>query len=206
MNEKDIYKDFESIKKELVYNDTLKYFSNNDKFIFEQIKTKDDLGFLINHHELITQPSNEDIRKFNYFLYETFKDIDLNLSYLLNQTFKNKVPIKILIRYWLRIFSFVDVSKIINEDLKKKSTNYDIYVKLLYCGLRYQYIKPILNKNFYRGGTLSINELDEIQNNLKNKNLDLPGCICFSKVFLNCSYKKKLNFLISSLLGSVINL
>ena len=194
MNKKDIYEDFESLKKELVFNDTLKYFSNNDKFIFEQIKTKDDLGFLMNHHELITEPSNEDIRKFNFFLYETFKNIDLNLSYLLNQTFKNKVPKKILIRYWLRIFSFVDVSKIINEDLKKISTNFDVYVKLLYFGLKSKYIEPVLKANFYRGGTLSKYELEEIQNNynLKNKNSELPGCICFSKVFLNFSLKKEI--------------
>ena len=192
MNEKDIYENFESIKQQLVYNDTLKYFSNNDKFTFEQIKTEDDLSLLMNYHKLINEPSNEDIRKFNFFLYETFKNIDSNLSYLLNQTFKNKVPKKILIRYWLRIFSFVDVSKIINEDLKKKSTNFDIYVKLLYFGLKNKYITPILNQNFYRGGTLSINELDEIKKNLKNKNSELPGCICFSKVFLNFSLKKEI--------------
>ena len=192
MNEKDIYENFESIKQQLVYNDTLKYFSNNDKFTFEQIKTEDDLSLLMNYHKLISEPSNEDIRKFNFFLYETFKNIDSNLSYLLNQTFKNKVPKKILIRYWLRIFSFVEFSKIINEDLKKKSTNFDIYVKLLYFGLKNKYITPILNQNFYRGGTLSINELDEIKKNLKNKNSELPGCICFSKVFLNFSLKKEI--------------
>ena len=38
-NKKLILENFESIKKELIINDALKYFSNNDKFIFEQIKT-----------------------------------------------------------------------------------------------------------------------------------------------------------------------
>ena len=52
MNEKDIYENFESIKQQLVYNDTLKYFSNNDKFTFEQIKTEDDLSLLMNYHKL----------------------------------------------------------------------------------------------------------------------------------------------------------
>ena len=75
-----IFKDFESSKKELIINDEIKYFSNNDKFIFEQIKNKDDLGLLINYHKLLSEPSKEDIRKFNHFLYDTFKDIDINLS------------------------------------------------------------------------------------------------------------------------------
>jgi hypothetical protein len=105
-----IFTDFESLKKELIINDAIKYFSNNDKFIFEQIKNKDDLGLLINYHKLLSEPSDEDIRKFNHFLYDTFKDIDINLSYLLNQTFKQRVPKRIILRYWLRIFSFMKVS------------------------------------------------------------------------------------------------
>ena len=107
-NKKLIFEDFESIKKELVINDALKYFSNNDKFIFEQIKTEDDLGLLINYHKSITRPSDEEIYKFNKFLYETFKNNQPNLDYLLKQTFKYNVPLNIIIRYWLRMFSFIE--------------------------------------------------------------------------------------------------
>ena len=70
----------------------------------------------MNYHELMSEPSNED----NFFLYEKFKKIDLNLSYLLRQTFIYKLLKTILIRYWLSIFSFMKISKIIKEDLKKK--------------------------------------------------------------------------------------
>ena len=188
-----IFTDFESLKKELIINDAIKYFSNNDKFIFEQIKNKDDLGLLINYHKLLSEPSNEDIRKFNHFLYDTFKDIDINLSYLLNQTFKQSVPKRIILRYWLRIFSFMKVSEEINNDLKKRNGNkFDVYIKFLYHGLSKEYIKPILNQSFYRGGILSIDELNEIKNNLKNKKTDIPSCICFSKVFLNFSLDEKI--------------
>ncbi len=41
----------------------------------------------MNYHELMSEPSNED----NFFLYEKFKKIDLNLSYLLRQTFIYKL-------------------------------------------------------------------------------------------------------------------
>ena len=151
-NEKLILENFESIKKELIINDVLKYFSNNDKFIFEQIKTEDDLGLLINYYKSITQPSKEEINKFNKFLYETFKNIDLNLDYLLNQTFQYSVPLKIIIRYWLRIFSFIEFSEIMNNNLKKRSgNNFDVYVKLLYSGLKDILISHIINQNFYRG-------------------------------------------------------
>jgi hypothetical protein len=187
-NEKLILENFESIKKELIINDVLKYFSNNDKFIFEQIKTKDDLGLLINYHKSITKPSDEEIYKFNKFLYETFKNIDSNLDFLLKQTFKYNVPLNIIIRYWLRMFSFIEFSEIINKDLEKRSgNNYDVYVKLLYSGLKDKLISPILNQNFYRGGKLLITEINEIKKNLDTTNKNLPKCICFSKVFLNFS-------------------
>ena len=89
------------------------------------------------------------------------------------------------------MFSFIEFSEIINNDLKKRSgNNYDVYVKLLYSGLKDKLISPILNQNFYRGGKLLITEINEIKNNLNTTNKDLPKCICFSKVFLNFSLSK----------------
>ena len=191
-NSKLIYSDLDSVISNLDY-DLKKYFENFESFDFEYIRTKEDLYFPMSFNQLISEPSAEEIRKFNYFLNFTYKDSDENLRYLLNQSFKPKVPKIIIMKYWIRAYSFKVFSDEMNKDLKNKFVNkFRIYVRMLYTGLKKKYLQFKIDQPLYRGGITTEEELSLIHSYLQEKNKDLPSCICYSKVFLSFTTDKKM--------------
>ena len=92
------------MEKELKIDETLKYFSRNEKFIFDNVSSKEDLYLPMNFHKLITQPTAIEMKRFNNFLHEKYKES--TIDYLLSQTITPKVPLELVIKYWLRLYSF----------------------------------------------------------------------------------------------------
>ncbi len=50
-----------------------------ETFLFDYIKSKDDLKIPINYHNLMSEPSHEEIKKFNNFLIQIYHDKNVEL-------------------------------------------------------------------------------------------------------------------------------
>ena len=188
--------EFNEIKKYLEIDGLLDYFSRNEKFIFEYCERIESLYLPIHYHQLMSKPSDEEIYKFNLFLYENFGNLnDNNSRKLLNQTFKNSIPIVLIVKYWLRLFSKIEFSEIVNNNLRNQvGNNFDIYVRLLYYALEKQYLQSSIDFSLYKGGIISNEEFDQINEFLTNKSPNLPGAYCFSKIFLSFSLNRDCAF------------
>lgn len=189
-----IFSKFSDIMKQLSLDNLLEYFSKNEKFIFEYCESIESLYLPLNYHQLISKPSNDEILKFNFFLHENYLDLNSNdIIKLLNQTFKNCVPIELIVKYWIRLYSFNEFSEEINKELREQVENkFDVYVRLLYYSLNKRYIQPVINKNFFRGGIMTNKEIEVIDNYIKNKKYNIPGSYCFSKIFLCFTLKREI--------------
>ena len=188
--------EFNEIKKFLEIDSLLDYFSRNEKFIFEYCERIESLYLPINYHQLMSKPSNEEIYKFNIFLHINFGNSnDNDFRKLLNQTFKDSIPIEVIVKYWLRLFSKIEFSEIVNENLRNQvGNNFDVYVRLLYYALDQQYLQSSIDFSLYKGGKISNQEFDQINEFLKYKSPNLPGAYCFSKIFLSFSLNRDCAF------------
>ena len=189
-----IFSKFSDIMKQLSLDNLLEYFSKNEKFIFEYCESIESLYLPLNYHQLMSRPSNEEILKFNFFLHENYLDLNSNdIIKLLNQTFKNCVPIELIVKYWIRLYSFNEFSDEVNKELREQVGNkFDVYVRLLYYSLNKRYIQPVINKNFFRGGIISNKEIDTINNFIYNKKYNIPSSYCYSKIFLCFTLKREI--------------
>ena len=169
--------------KQLSIDNLLEYFSRNEKFIFEYCSSIESLYLPLNYHQLMSRPSNEEILKFNFFLHENYLDLNNNdILKLLNQTFKDSIPIEVIVKYWLRLYSFNEFSDEVNKELREQVGNkFDVYVRLLYYSLNKRYIQPVINKNFFRGGIISNKEIDTINNFIYNKKYNIPSSYFFKR-------------------------
>ena len=89
-NSKLIYSDLNSVISNLE-PDLKKYFESFERFDFENIRTKEDLYFPMNCTQLIIVPSNEEIREFNVFLNDIYKNSDVNKLFIKSK-FQTKSP------------------------------------------------------------------------------------------------------------------
>ena len=189
-----IFYKFEDVMKQLSIDNLLEYFSRNEKFIFEYCNSIESLCLPLNYHQLMSKPTNDEILKFNFFLHENYLDLNNNdIIKLLNQTFKNCIPIELIVKYWLRLYSFNEFSDEVNKELREQIGNkFDVYVRLLYYSLNKRYIQPVINKNFFKGGIITNKEIDIINNFINNKKYNIPGAYCYSKIFLSFSLKREI--------------
>ena len=195
-----IYHSFDDLinSKVIINNDHMAYFARNERFIFDYVEKKEDLIIPLNFHKFLTEPNLEEIRKFNNFLYDSYKDRDITFEQLLGQTFTPKVPKSIIMKYWLRAYFIQYFAEDLNYDLRTKIGNkFDVYVRLLYYGLKRNLLKPVTNKKLYRGGIINDYEIQEINKYLSapdNSNLNIPKCTCFSKIYLTFSSDEKVAY------------
>ena len=105
-----------------------------------------------------------------------------------------KVPCEILVKYWLRAYTLETYFyKEMNNYLTRNAgEDFDIYIRVLYHSLLIKAIIPSIYRNLYRGAKIKTDELNYIDNSLKNKKEGLPGCICFNKAFLSSSTNKNI--------------
>ena len=189
-----VFSNFSDVMKQLSIDNLLEYFSRNEKFIFEYCNSIESLCLPLNYHQLMSKPTNDEILKFNFFLHENYLDLNNNdIIKLLNQTFKNCIPIELIVKYWLRLYSFNEFSDEVNKELREQIGNkFDVYVRLLYYSLNKRYIQPVINKNFFKGGIITNKEIDIINNFINNKKYNIPGAYCYSKIFLSFSLKREI--------------
>ena len=189
-----VFSNFSDVMKQLSIDNLLEYFSRNEKFIFEYCNSIESLCLPLNYHQLMSKPTNDEILKFNFFLHQNYLDLNNNdIIKLLNQTFKNCIPIELLVKYWLRLYSFNEFSDEVNKELREQIGNkFDVYVRLLYYSLNKRYIQPVINKNFFKGGIITNKEIDIINNFINNKKYNIPGAYCYSKIFLSFSLKREI--------------
>ncbi len=102
-----------------------------------------------------------------------------------------EVPIEILVKYWLRLYTFNEpnIYLIINEGLNEGNDQYDIFTRVSYSGLRLKGLKSLVNVPLYRGSKITLDEIKYIEDKINNKkkNKKIPECICYSKSFLSFS-------------------
>ena len=220
-HKKYIYPSIKRLLSDLCKKDTYKSntipsieINEDNLFSFEYVDTNK-LSFPLYIRTLIKQPTNEEIEKFNKFCRdkdfaknnknnnsiinprkkEEYKDKE-DLRYLLEQIerverLKIIIPFPILIKFWLRIYTYhTNFYREINYILKKNSNSiYGIYVRGLYHGRKY--IDFDIKHTLYRGSNISNKELKQLKEYLKNKK-DSKICHCYSKSFFSCSLDKEI--------------
>ena len=157
-----------------------------DNFCFEYIKEAKDLILPIRYSMFIYDPSKEEIIRLNKLMIDKFyynEDFDS----LINQTFIDvDIPIDILVKYWLRAYTLdCYFHQFLNQELKSGIEDYDLYTRAVYYGLKNKSIDFLTDKPLYRGSIIFNEEVKVIENNLKIKKKKLPGCICYSRIFLS---------------------
>ena len=160
-------------------------------FAFEYIKNKDDLKLPLYFNKLFATPKNDEIVKFSKLLKNKFASKNQILNELLDQILyvKTELPIEVLVKYWLRMYTINSpFYKDVNVNLvTRKDNSYDTFIKTCYAALKKNALSVFTQKKLYRGTVLSKKEIKNIQTFLKNKQKDLPACVCYNKGFLSCS-------------------
>ena len=173
---------FEEVQKKLLVNEIYKPkriepYNFDDKetiFTFEYIKESKDLIFPLCFTEHIVYPTNNEINDFNKFILDKFSENNSKLTKLIEQLIIDiKIPCAILVKYWLRAYTFeTDFYHEMNKYLKKnfgKCEDFYTFIRVLYYSLSIKEINPLLDIELYRGSKIKKDELNYIDNSLKNK-------------------------------------
>ena len=107
----------------------------------------------------------------------------------------DEIPIEILCKYYARLYTLnSDYNIILNKNLNlsKNKEDYLPFIKVLYEGLKLKAFPLSYEKILYRASLITIDEINKIKEFLKNKKLDLPCSIMFSKSFISFSKDKNL--------------
>ena len=186
-----VFDEFSDVKNEILKDNISDYFSSDKRFSFELIKTEEELSIIINYYKfvILAKPPKEEIRIFNKFLYDKFKS-HFQIYQLLKNTFAYDIPEKLLIQYWLRLYSISDFQNFMNDNLQKGTSNeFGIYTQLLYIGLNNNLIQPYLNTKLYRGGIITKNELERIKS-FKKKKMIFMDILVIQKYLFHLLLKK----------------
>ena len=194
-----VYDKFSQVKKELERDDINishyippnKFDENNNCFSFEYINASNDLILPLTFMEFMELPNKFDVFGFNKLLLYKYSQ-NIEMKELIEQLLmdpKTKIPLPILVKYWVRAYTLQTLFyKEMNYILEEKSSNeYDTFIRVLYYGLKKKILIPYVNTNLYRGALIKQEEIDYIEQSLKNKKRNLPGCICYNKAFLSSS-------------------
>lgn len=187
----------DELKCKNIYNFNQNCFFNNNEsyknnFCFEYIEESRQLILPLHLTDFLGIPNQNEIKDFNIFVLENFSN-NRKIKELIEQLLlKSKVPLQILIKYWLRAYTIESTFfRQMNIYLKERLGNqFDTYIKVLYYGLRQNYISSCIDKELFRGGSITKDELKYINNSLVNKKENLPGCICYNKSYFSTSKDK----------------
>ena len=122
------------------------------------------------------------------------KNIGKNKIYeLVSQLKDKKLHKRIILRYWLRIYTlqsefFIKLNKLFRQKDKKMSFFYP-FIKLCYEGIKNNYIKTC-SQEIYRCSLITIKEFDELNKNFISRVNGFPKLIVFSRSFLSFSTDK----------------
>ena len=169
-------------------------------FTFEYINELKDLILPLTFKEFMDIPTKAEILEFNEFLLDKYQKSSSELKDLISQLIVDiNIPLPILVKYWIRAYTIPsNFYRELNYILIKKLNNdFDIYIRVLYQGLKMKAIKPLIDVELYRGSLIKLKEVNYIKESLSNKKENIPGCICYNKSILSTSISKEiaLNFL-----------
>ena len=188
-NEKHIFDDFSKLNTEILSDDISKYFAKEKNLIFNTIDNLKELTIPLYYPNIINmskKPSDEEIKAFNELLYKEF-DSNKTIKDLLYPTFQYNIPLELLIKFWLRLYSISSFAKIINDHLIQKDNAFNIYTSFCYYGLNAKLIKPFFEKKLYRGAALSEEEYNKLTSSSPGKKT-----ICFISIFLKFNIDEKI--------------
>ena len=161
---------------------------------FEYIDCLEKLMLPLFFKVLIEMDSDNNIEKFNNYLYQTYSKYDVLKNLLKAIDSIPNIPIELLSKFYARLYTtpstfHFDVNNYLGLNKKDK---YLTYIKTLYEGVKLKSLPLASDYNFlYRGSKISNDEINNIKNYINNKKEDLPGSIVFSKSFLSFSKEKK---------------
>ena len=156
----------------------------NNIFTFEEISSPKNLILPSLYNEISlsnTDISDSEIQNFHNILTEkhpNYQIITLITPFL--QINKNLIP-NILCKFWARCYTFESsFYRVMNNSLMKGEwDNYNIFIKMMYKGVKLKSLTSSFNQKFYRGQLISKVEYDNIYNSINNNNKQLIYSRCF---------------------------
>ena len=162
--------------------------SEDIKLTFEYIDNKSKLIFPLFFKILIENASNNDIQKYNNYLYKRFYRENNYVKDLLGpiKSIPN-IPMELISKYYARLYSTSsNFHSALNRDLiENKKIEHLPFIKTLYEGVKLKAL-PLCKKNkLFRGAILSNEEIKKIESYSNKQIGQLPSSIVFSKLFLS---------------------
>ena len=208
---KTTFKDlFDFIKKRDINSDKTSYDINNlphqegklisnkynvTQLMFEYINSKEKLILPLCFKSLIENISEEKIKQYINYLYDTYSKENNELKNILDilKTIP-KIPIEILSKYFIRLYTLEsNFYKNINKDLELNKINKHLpFIKILYEGIKLRTLPFSSYINLYCASIISTDDLNKIKYNVKNKINNLPSIITYTKSFLSFTKDKNI--------------
>jgi hypothetical protein len=162
---------FDSLVKNKIEKNIISNTYNNECFNFEKIDSIPKLYFPFIYSKLIEKISDEEIYEFNKNILKYDNEQITKLIYPL--TFLKQIPIEILSKFWLRIYTLETnfYSNMNCKLMKLKGKEFNTFIKLLYYSLNNKFLKSRCDICFYRGDILSNDELKIIIDKSKSESI-----------------------------------
>lgn len=160
----------------------------NENLIFRTISNENELILPIFYSKYLINTTEEQIYNFNNEV-SKMKDSDEIIQFLFSQLVEaKKIPINILIKFWLRAYSTNgSFNEIINEKLLKKEYNdYLPFIQKLYEEAN-KCLYESKSEKLYKGIIIEEGKLDTFLKDFKEKNFDndTPKAIIYGETFFS---------------------
>ena len=191
---------FSEIQNFIINDIKLKIFDDKDiQLTFERIDSKEKLYLPILYKTLIESESAHKIEQYTNKLYDKYNENE-NLKELFGSIKSiTKIPNELLSKYYARAYTAESkFYKEMNEDLAlNRFGDYLTFIKVLYEGIKYKSFPLVKEEKLYRGSLISKDEINKINEFLKQKKDGLPAGMVHSKSFLSYSKDESIaiNFL-----------
>lgn len=164
------------------------YYNSQNTFSFESIKSSNQLILPIYLLKYLNIPNRREIYDFNCFLFDKYSKNNEMKELLEQLLIYIPIPNEILFKYYIKALKInPELLYEMNFCLEQQFCfDYDIFMKVLYMGLKNNSIETYKNK-LYKSAIISMDQLNYISNSLNNHNNSLPSCICYNKSFLYLS-------------------
>ena len=140
----------------------------------------------------IKEEDKKKLDKFTLSLYNGYKD-DEDIEKILSQIINLKnIPIELLCKYWLRVYTAKSFHFKMNNCLNSRKTReYSLFIKMMYEGVKIKALESPIKKYIYRGAHMEKTEINNIKECLNNKENNITTGILFCRAFLSFSCSKK---------------
>ena len=190
---------FSEIQNFIINDINFKFVDKDIKLTFERIDSKNKLYLPILYKTLIESESDNKIEQYTNKLYEKYKENEKIKELFGSIKSISKIPNELLSKYYARAYTAESkFYKEMNEDLAlNRFGDYLTFIKVLYEGIKYKSFPLVKEEKLYRGSLISKDEINKINEFLKQKKDGLPAGMVHSKSFLSYSKDESIaiNFL-----------